>query len=221
MFGYLIAQLTHRRSRAVVTAVGVLLASVSFVLLTATTRTSSARVQGTVQTNLRPVYDLLVRPPGSQSEIEREQGLVRNNFETGLSGGITDTQLDAIRDLPGVEVAAPVEYVGWVMQPVSALLPAGHHMEPDTLYRLNVSYSANTASTYPLGAVDYLYYASKPNGCAGMLIHPPPQEHVLDQTPFLLCYDPGRQGNHLASIEDIEIGRPLYVPFLVVCLANR
>ena len=83
------SQLQHRRGRAAAVATGILVASVSFSLLTATTTTSTAEVQGTVARNLRPAYDILVRPPGSITGLEASQGLVRNNYLSVIFGGIT------------------------------------------------------------------------------------------------------------------------------------
>ena len=173
---YVAEQLRHRRGRAAVVSAGVLLASVSFVLLTASTLTSAVEVRGKVNSQLRPAYDLLVRPPGSESPLERTRGLVRNNFETGVIGGITTAQLATIRKLPGVGVAAPVEYLGWVSLEVGVLLPAGPYMKPDALYRETMTYTANGVSKYRLGAVGYSYYSSTRRGCDHKLIYPPPAD---------------------------------------------
>ena len=59
-------------------------------------------------------YDLLVRPIGSQAALEASDGLVRPNFMAGVHGGISPDQLDAIRSIDGVEVAAPIAMVGFV-----------------------------------------------------------------------------------------------------------
>jgi putative ABC transport system permease protein len=215
---YLAEQLKRRRGRAVVIGAGVLLASVSFVLLTASTRTSVVQVRGEVMTQLRPAYDLLVRPPGTESSIERRDGLIRNNFETGVIGGITTKQLATIRNLPGVGVAAPVEYLGWVSLEVGLPFTPGPYMKPDTLYRETETYTANSRSKYSLGAVDYLYYANTPGGCDHMLVYPPPATHLLAQAPFLLCYSRGHQYNHVANINQIQTGAQLYFPLLIAAV---
>jgi len=51
--------------RVSVLALAVLVAAVSFVLLTGAAKTSSLQVQGTVKSSFRPAYDILVRPPNS------------------------------------------------------------------------------------------------------------------------------------------------------------
>jgi len=109
------SQLQHRRGRAAAVATGILVASVSFSLLTATTTTSTAEVQGTVARNLRPAYDILVRPPGSITGLEASQGLVRNNYLSGIFGGITLKQYAEVKQIPGVQLAAPIAMVGYFL----------------------------------------------------------------------------------------------------------
>lgn len=93
----------------------IVVASVSFSLLTSAVATSRLQVQGTVEANFRPAYDILVRPPGSKSGLERSDRLVRENFLSGIFGGITMDQYHQIADIPGVQVAAPVAMVGYML----------------------------------------------------------------------------------------------------------
>lgn len=95
--------------------VGVFVAALSFTVLTGTPRTARLEVRGTVAASFRSAYDILVRPRGSRTALEREAGLVRPNYLSGLFGGITLRQWRRIRRLPGVEVAAPIANVGYVL----------------------------------------------------------------------------------------------------------
>ncbi len=112
------SQLVHRRGRAAAVAAGILVASVSFSLLTAATTTSTAQVQGTVARNLRPAYDILVRPPGSTTPLEASKGLVRDNYLSGIFGGITFQQYAQIQKMSGVQLAAPIAMIGYILQDV-------------------------------------------------------------------------------------------------------
>src|ERR1022692_3603428 len=112
------SQLLHRRGRAAAVAAGILVASVSFSLLTAATTTSTAQVQGTVARNLRPAYDILVRPPGSTTALEASKGLVRDNYLSGIFGGITLQQYAQIQKIPGVQLAAPIAMIGYILEGV-------------------------------------------------------------------------------------------------------
>lgn len=56
----------------------------------------------------RTSYDILIRPPGYRTEQEEEYDLVRTNSLLEISGGITFAQYEAIKNIPGIEVVAPV-----------------------------------------------------------------------------------------------------------------
>ena len=110
----ILSQLRRRRSRALALASGILVAATSFTLLTSTVTTSQAQTTGIVEDSARSAYDILVRPPGTQSEVERERGLVEPNFLSGIFGGITLDQYRRIKSLAGVETAAPVANIGYL-----------------------------------------------------------------------------------------------------------
>ncbi|MFG2789533.1 FtsX-like permease family protein [Streptomyces sp. NPDC048419] len=111
----IIGQLRRRRGRAMALAAGILVAATSFTLLTSTVHTSQATTVGTVRKNARSAYDVLVRPPNSQTDVERQSGLVAPNFLSGTFGGITMEQYRRIQRMSGVEVAAPVANIGYLM----------------------------------------------------------------------------------------------------------
>ncbi|HUS80074.1 MAG TPA: hypothetical protein VM283_02330, partial [Armatimonadota bacterium] len=58
-------------------------------------------------------YDILVRPVGSRTELEATEGLVEPNHLSGITGGITFDAYEAIRNVPGVEIAAPIAILGY------------------------------------------------------------------------------------------------------------
>ncbi|MEW2042272.1 hypothetical protein AB0885_35490 [Streptomyces sp. NPDC005534] len=115
MIAMIIGQLRRRRGRAMALAAGILVAATSFTLLTSTVHTSQAATVGTVRANARSSYDVLVRPPHSQTDVERESGLVASNFLSGTFGGITMEQYRHVQGMAGVEVAAPVANIGYLM----------------------------------------------------------------------------------------------------------
>ncbi|MEV7323945.1 FtsX-like permease family protein [Streptomyces sp. NPDC093970] len=108
-------QLRRRRGRALALAAGILVAATSFTLLTATVSTSRATTVGTVRKNARSAYDVLVRPPQAQTDVERRSGMVVPNFLSGTFGGITMAEYRRIRTMAGVDVAAPVANIGYLM----------------------------------------------------------------------------------------------------------
>jgi putative ABC transport system permease protein len=109
------AQLRTRRSRALALGAGILVAAVSFGVLSSETASSKLQVTSTVRQNFRSAYDILVRPKGAQTAFEKQHDVVDDGFQSGLFGGITMRQYQQIRSLPGVSLAAPVANVGYVL----------------------------------------------------------------------------------------------------------
>lgn len=101
--------------RSLATMLAVFTAVTAFVVLTGTAETQRLEATQTVEDNFRGSYDILVRPAGAASALERSDGLVRSAATSTPSGGIDFDQLAAIRDVPGVEVAAPLASVGFVV----------------------------------------------------------------------------------------------------------
>src|SRR5579863_3451574 len=96
-------QVRSRRDRAIALGAGILVASVSFSLLTAAASTSQLAVHGTVDAAAQPAYDILVRPKGAAETIETQDNLVRDNYLADTFGGITPAQWERIESLPGVD----------------------------------------------------------------------------------------------------------------------
>ncbi|MGW6393547.1 FtsX-like permease family protein [Streptomyces sp. NPDC055103] len=109
------SHIRHRALRSLALVLGILAATSGFTLLTAGAQTSQLRTTGTVDDNYRGAYDILVRPEGGRSAQEDERGLVRPNFLSGQFGGITAAQQARIARIAGVDVAAPVAMVGYIV----------------------------------------------------------------------------------------------------------
>lgn len=157
---FLISQVLHRRGRTLTLAVGILVAAVSFTLLTSAARTSQLTVKRSVAENFRPAYDILVRPPDSFSPLERKRELIRENYLSGIYGGISVQQWRRIKRLAGVEVAAPIANVGYIMPFRTIPVAINRYLNDDDhqLYRLRFSWEANGGvSRYP-DSDQYLYY---------------------------------------------------------------
>ncbi|MCC6497823.1 MAG: ABC transporter permease [Propionibacteriaceae bacterium] len=120
LFRYAVGELRGRLSRTVPTLLASVLAVSSFVVLTGTVERQRLEVTQLVNTNYRGAYDVLVRPKGSTSAMEAADGLVRQNYLSGIYGGITLDQVGQIRKVTGVQVAAPIAMVGvtWRLQQI-------------------------------------------------------------------------------------------------------
>lgn len=82
----------------------------------------------------RTTYDILVRPEGARTQAEKDHGLVEANHLSGIPGSISLEQYQRIREIPGIEVAAPIAMIGYVEERVPAA-NLGHLTEPG-LYAL-------------------------------------------------------------------------------------
>ncbi|MFI6284847.1 FtsX-like permease family protein [Streptomyces sp. NPDC051018] len=111
MFRLMRLHLTLHRARSTALLTGILVAVSAFVVLTATTESSRLTVTGTVSKN-RGAYDILVRPGNAAQELEKAEGLIRPNSLSDIYGGITVDQVDTVRRVPGVDVAAPLAVLG-------------------------------------------------------------------------------------------------------------
>lgn len=159
----LLSQLRFRPGRALALAVAITVAAASFSVLTAAGKTTEIRVRGSVESNYRAAYDILVRPRSNQLPLEREQNLVRNNYLSGLFGGISFAQWQRVRTIAGVEVAAPVANIGFVIPGGSASFQLSSLLTdaPVQLYRVNYELvSQRGLSRYPLKS-DYVYFTRR------------------------------------------------------------
>lgn len=88
------------------------------------TARSTAEVRTTVSAHWRGAYDLLVTADGALSDAAAQtDGLIEQNFASLTGhGGIGAAQLAAIRAVPGVDVAAPLAFVGALSSPAYGLL---------------------------------------------------------------------------------------------------
>jgi hypothetical protein len=116
---FVLRELLRPSRRVVIYGCGALIASALLVVLFGAVRTQHARVGDVVSSNFRTTYDILVRPRGARGQLEQQDGLVRDNFETDIYGGISFRQYQQIKDMSGVAVAAPIAVVGYVFQDVS------------------------------------------------------------------------------------------------------
>jgi putative ABC transport system permease protein len=158
MIRLVLSQLRFRPGRAAALGVSLVVSSVAFVLLLGSAQSGELKVKGSVRSTFRPAYDVLVRPRGSKSALERSQGLVRDNYLSGIFGGITLKQWREIENLGGVAVAAPIANVGYTAAFAKVPLSVDSYLTnaPVQLLRLQTSYVTPDGSRYP-AATSYIY----------------------------------------------------------------
>ena len=164
MGGFIFSQLRFRPGRASALAAAIVVATASFSVLVAAGKTSEIRVRGSVRSNYRTAYDILVRPKGSALPLERDEGLVRDNYLSGLFGGITLAQYRQIERLPGVDVAAPIANIGYVIPVGNRLFSMNNLLtrDPVQLYRvISTTVAQAGTSRYPLYGNLYIYFTRR------------------------------------------------------------
>ncbi len=138
MWQYVFLQLRRQPGKSALASSGFLLAACALILLSATTQTTLVRGNQIISQNWRPTYDLVVLPP--QAKIPADPR-VPSDLLAGYGGGISVQQYKQIRSLPGIEVAAPIAYVGYVQMPVPVVYLSDHSL-PSGYYQLDWVLSA-------------------------------------------------------------------------------
>ncbi len=139
----------------------VLIVSAAFGLLLSSVETTKVTVDEDLVQYWRTTYDILVRPAGSRSDIERAHGLVQANHLNELDAGITPAQVEAIRSIPGVEAAAPIAMIGYFE--MVYLVPLDIQCEPG-FYRLENSVQINDGLRDYLGKGREFFYCPESGG---------------------------------------------------------
>ena len=138
MWSYILLLLWRQPGKSALASSGFLLAACALILLSATTQTTVVRTNQIISQNWRPAYDLVVLPP--QAHIP-STGVIPNDFLEGYDGGISLAQYQQIRNLPGIAVAAPIAFVGYVQMPVPRVVFSQQSL-PDGFYQLNWTLTA-------------------------------------------------------------------------------
>src|SRR5713226_5584065 len=138
MWQYVLLMLRRQPGKSALASSGFLLAACALILLSATTQTTLVRGNQIISQNWRPTYDLVVLPP--QAKIPADPR-VPSDLIAGYGGGISFKQYEQIKNLPGIEVAAPIAYVGYIQMPVPTIYLSDHSL-PSGYYQLDWVLSA-------------------------------------------------------------------------------
>ncbi|MFF7213716.1 FtsX-like permease family protein [Streptomyces sp. NPDC008238] len=206
------SQLRRHRARALALAAGILVAATSFTLLTSTVTTSQARTTETVRKNARSAYDVLVRPHGSQTALERGDQLVGANFLSGIFGGIGTSQYERIKQMPGIEVAAPVANVGYLMVQGTLKVDLSSFVDGEAQGQMLRIEPTLTAGLGRYRVADqYLYVSRNPIEASETLsdsTFPGLQEERADHRTYPVCwyYNYNKTDIHVEHTDDGEFG---------------
>ncbi|MGA8015522.1 MAG: FtsX-like permease family protein, partial [Candidatus Dormiibacterota bacterium] len=151
-------QLRHRPGRGLALGAGILVAAVSFSLLTAATATEVAQSTSAVQSNLSSAYDIVVF--AATKSTPKPGGLVPANYLSGLYGGISLSQYKTVKSIPGVQIAAPIAVVGYILATVNVPINVTAVLRHGSSAVLELSDSRtadNGLTHYPAQPLGYVY----------------------------------------------------------------
>ncbi|MEV6006141.1 FtsX-like permease family protein [Streptomyces sp. NPDC051976] len=192
LLGMIASQLRRRRSRALALGAGTVVAATSFTLLTTAVSTSQAATVGVVQHNVRSAYDVLVRPKGTETQLERSRDLVQANFLSGIYGGIGLDQYQAVKKMAGVQIAAPVANVGYVMVQSHLRVDVSTYLKQGVAAQaLRVRTTVSTGTQRVPGSDAYLYFSRTPIGTVDHvddLPYPGLQAQKSGKSTYYVCW---------------------------------
>ena len=194
-----------------------------------------------MRSNFRNAYDILIRPRGSFTQLERSQYLVRDNYLGGIYGGITLPQYKAIQRIRGVDVAAPIANVGYV-------LPRGRFFfsvrpwlngDPAQLFQVRLASKAQAGTSVYPGDRGYAYYTRRnrfaegreitANGgaldvCAFFYPSGPARLGPFARSEYLRCFSsrsPGEGSDVVPEVAprgDVGVGADISFPILIAAI---
>ncbi len=133
MWSYVLRMLRRQPGKSALASGGFALVASALVLLSATTQTTVVQANQIISQSWRPTYDLVVLP--ANVKIPPGQA-VPADFLEGYSGGISMEQYEEIKSLSGVEVAAPIAYIGYMSLPTPRITFPKRDFAPG-FYRVN------------------------------------------------------------------------------------
>lgn len=176
-----------------------------------------AQINDDISQYARGTYDLLVRPKNSQRAIEKTLGVVEENYLGTGDGGITIETWKKIKELDGIEIAAPVSALGYFTgfsQSFELPLP-----EDSSIF--NVSFSTTDGvNEYKYGKESKRYYLAQDNyyggydhfvdsNYIGSVVSGEPPQFMIPQTFHLLVGIDLKEEQKLTGIPFLELDREL------------
>lgn len=189
---FAVAHLVGDLRRSIAAALAILVAVTSFVVLTGTVSTQRLQVRQEVASNYRSTYDILVRPRGSETALEKSDEVVRPNFLAGQYGGITTDQVRQIAAVPGVDVAAPVAVLGQTMRSVLLSVDLNNVLgsRSSAMVRFLLKGTARNGTATTTNQRGYLYLTRRPLttvNASGAVANSPAQVERRDRQNVTAC----------------------------------
>jgi len=155
----------RNKERFILLLVGVLIVSTGLSYLIGTTQANNGTVVDELQKRWGSSYDIVVRPEGSRSVTE-DLKLLEPNYMSGLDGGITRKQLEIIKKITDVEVAAPIAMIG---NHYTDTQVGTYNFKEQGVYKVTIKDVQNTGLQSDVDTYSYFLAAGwEPSGNDGM-----------------------------------------------------
>jgi putative ABC transport system permease protein len=201
MWRYVFMMLRRQPGKSALVSSGFLLAACALILLSATTQTTLVRGNQIISQNWRPTYDLVVLPPQAKLPADPR---VPSDLIAGYGGGISFNQYEQIKNQPGIDVAAPIAYVGYIHMPVPTIYFSDHSY-PTGYYQLDWTLSAFNGQRQIVETHDtYIFYLINSSDTTG-----PVNDSADLQPPDILKTSLGEQ---LSEIQTESGDQPASMP---------
>ena len=138
MWSYVLRMLQRQPGKSALASAGFALVAGALVLLSATTQTAVVQANQVISQSWRPTYDLVVLPPNAKLPPGQT---VPPDFLEGYGGGISMEQYQEIKALAGVQVAAPIAYIGYMSLPTPRISFPNRDFAPG-FYQVNWTLTA-------------------------------------------------------------------------------
>lgn len=122
----------RKKERLFLLLVGVLIISLGLAYLVGLSESNKGTIVNELEQRWASSYDIVVRPEESRSITEKDD-LLDPNFLSGIYGGISIEQYEKIKQIPNVEIAAPISMIGYVLYSINL---ESLELEEDGIYRL-------------------------------------------------------------------------------------
>lgn len=139
MFKMIIKNWLRNINRFILLLIGTILISGGLISLIAISESNKGTIINSLEEKWTASYDIIVRPKGNESATEKDN-YMDPNYLSGLSGGISFKELDVIKDIDGVDIAAPISIIGYTtVHPIIE----NFQLKQDGIYRLQHKFVEN------------------------------------------------------------------------------
>lgn len=112
MIKLIIRNWLSNKSRFILLLIGTILIGAGLISLIALSETNKGTIVNALEEKWKASYDIVDQPKNGSKATEQNE-MMDPNFLSGLSGGISQDELNTVKNIEGVAVAAPISMIGY------------------------------------------------------------------------------------------------------------